>query len=478
MTAAKVGNPVYQTQRSLPLSFRHVAFSVHISDFALIVVTSVVSGCLYRLGTSGVAGEPGQFATTGGLVASLIVGIGIVSGMSDADEMLNAAKQIRHVTLAWLFALFIVLGLAFTWKVSADVSRGAFLTFFVSGLPAMVGSRVLWQRLLAEALARERLKARRIAVLYPARADPDELERLLGSLAKFGHRTLWRFAVPDRLASAGAEKIVGNLPQCLRGTDVEEIVIIGDWADVPNFSDLERLACLPVQVRFLPIGAARVLLERPSERLGGSVLVDLQRGTLSGAEHAVKAVFDRVAASMGLLILAPVLAVCALLIIHEGGRPIFFRQTRRGYNGRPFQILKFRSMIAVPDAAFVLQAVAGDRRVTRVGRWLRRTSLDEIPQLINVLRGEMSLVGPRPHALSHDDHYEALIEDYFRRQHVRPGLTGWAQIMGSRGETPTIDHMRRRVELDLWYVRNWSFQRDLWIIFCTIWHVFATDKAY
>lgn len=478
MTVAKVGGLVFQARRSLPLSLRNVAFSVHVSDLLLIVLASVVSGCTYRSATGGVLGEVDQFATTGALVAVLIGGINIASGMNRPEELLKLAKQTRHISLAWLFTLFVVLGLAFTWKVSADVSRGAFLTFLVVGFPAMIGHRFLWHWLLVAALASERLKARRIAVLYPASEDAATVERLIGSLAKFGHLAVWRFAVPDGSTAARREDVVASLPKHLRGTDVEEILIVGDWASVPSRSELESLASLPVQVRFLPTGAARALCERRSERLGDSMLIDLQRGTLSGAERAAKAVFDRLAAGAGLLLLAPVLAFCALLIVCDDGRPIFFRQTRRGFNGRPFQIWKFRSMTATPGASFVRQAVVGDRRVTRVGRWLRRTSLDEIPQLINVLRGEMSLVGPRPHALSHDDHFDALIEDYFRRQHVRPGLTGWAQVMGARGETPTVEHMKCRVQLDIWYVQNWSFRRDLGIIMRTFWHVCMTDKAY
>lgn len=478
MSASKVGDLVFRTKRSLPLSLHHLAISVHVIDFVLIVLTSIASGCAYRFATSSVAGEIDQFSATGAVVASLVIAISVFSGTSHPEELLKPAKQLRRLLFAWLLALSIVLGLAFTWKVSSDVSRGAFLTFFVAGFPVMVGNRLLWHRLLQVALARERLKARRVAVLYPAGEDLAEMAKQFDTLARYGYRALWKFAIPDRSVD-GVGDLVSTLPKYLRGTDVDEVVVLGDWANVPDLLDLERLAFLPVPVRFLPVGAARLLLERPSERLGGSVLVEIQRGSLSGAERAAKAAFDRLAASAALLVLAPLVAICAALIAWEDGGPVFFRQVRRGYNGRPFQIWKFRSMAVVAkDAGFVPQAVLGDKRVTRIGRWLRRTSIDEIPQLINVLRGEMSLVGPRPHALSHDDHFDALIENYFRRQHVRPGLTGWAQISGARGETQTIEDMKRRVELDIWYVQNWSFGRDLWIILLTLWHVFATDEAY
>jgi lipopolysaccharide/colanic/teichoic acid biosynthesis glycosyltransferase len=144
----------------------------------------------------------------------------------------------------------------------------------------------------------------------------------------------------------------------------------------------------------------------------------------------------------------------ALAVRLDSRGPILFRQNRNGFNGRPFRIYKFRSMTVMEDGAVVTQAKRDDARVTRVGRFLRRSSLDELPQLLNVLKGDMSLVGPRPHALAHDDHYSGLLAEYAFRHHVKPGITGWAQVNGFRGETPTIDLMKRRIDLDLQYIAN------------------------
>jgi lipopolysaccharide/colanic/teichoic acid biosynthesis glycosyltransferase len=147
---------------------------------------------------------------------------------------------------------------------------------------------------------------------------------------------------------------------------------------------------------------------------------------------------------------------------------VLFRQTRKGLNGRTFRIYKFRTMRVLEDGAVVRQATRGDARVTRIGRILRSTSLDELPQLLNVLSGEMALVGPRPHALAHDEFYSREISGYDQRFRVKPGITGWAQVNGARGETPTLDHMRRRIELDLWYVQHKSIALDLTILARTV----------
>ncbi len=177
---------------------------------------------------------------------------------------------------------------------------------------------------------------------------------------------------------------------------------------------------------------------------------------------------DVTVAGLGLLALAPLFLLLALMIRLDSSGPVLFCQTRKGLNGRAFRIYKFRTMRVLEDGAVVRQATRGDARVTRVGRILRATSIDELPQLLNVLLGEMSLVGPRPHALAHDEYYSREIAAYDHRFRVKPGITGWAQVNGARGETPTVDHMRRRIELDLWYVQNKCFILDCAILAKTI----------
>ncbi|WP_246812462.1 exopolysaccharide biosynthesis polyprenyl glycosylphosphotransferase [Microvirga sp.] len=186
------------------------------------------------------------------------------------------------------------------------------------------------------------------------------------------------------------------------------------------------------------------------------------------AEYDFKYISDIGLAALALIFLSPLLLIAALAIRLDSKGPAIFKQTRTGLRGFTFEIYKFRTMSVLENGPSVQQATTDDKRVTRIGRWLRRTSIDELPQLLNVIRGEMSLVGPRPHALAHDQYYGQNIPDYSGRFAVRPGITGWAQVNGSRGETRTIADMQRRIELDLWYVRNRSCTLDFRVLMRTI----------
>jgi putative colanic acid biosynthesis UDP-glucose lipid carrier transferase len=193
---------------------------------------------------------------------------------------------------------------------------------------------------------------------------------------------------------------------------------------------------------------------------------------------AMKRVLDIAAAGTLLVLAAPVMAVVAIAIRMDSDGPIVFRQARLGLGGRPFSILKFRTMNVIEDGDAVIQATHNDKRVTGVGAFLRAASLDELPQLFNVLKGEMSLVGPRPHATAHDALYTTLIPNYELRQRAKPGITGWAQVNGYRGGTPTLDLMQRRVDLDAWYVANASLALDLNILLRTPLEILRPRNAY
>ena len=195
------------------------------------------------------------------------------------------------------------------------------------------------------------------------------------------------------------------------------------------------------------------------------------------AGAAAKRACDIVLSIVALILLAPLMAAVAIAIKMDTKGPVFYSQTRHGFNKTPFRILKFRSMIATEADGAITQAVRNDPRVTRVGRFMRRFNLDELPQLVNVLRGEMSLVGPRPHALVHDMTFEMEISLYARRHNVKPGITGWAQVNGLRGETNTPDKIWQRVHYDLHYIDNWSLVLDIWIMFLTLFSKRAYSNA-
>jgi undecaprenyl-phosphate galactose phosphotransferase/putative colanic acid biosynthesis UDP-glucose lipid carrier transferase len=179
-----------------------------------------------------------------------------------------------------------------------------------------------------------------------------------------------------------------------------------------------------------------------------------------------------------LFLLFPLLLATSIAVRLESPGPVIFKQRRRGFNGRDFIIHKFRTMMVMEDGDTIQQASKRDPRVTRLGRLLRRTSIDELPQLLNVLKGDMSLVGPRPHAVAHDKEYGALVGNYAFRHHVKPGITGWAQVNGFRGETSHVDQMRKRIEFDVWYINNWSVTLDFQILGRTCIEVGRSSNAY
>lgn len=234
-----------------------------------------------------------------------------------------------------------------------------------------------------------------------------------------------------------------------------------------------------VSIRFMPQLNDIPLLNHKISRVAGFYSIDLSVTPMDGMARILKRAEDLVIGSAIFLMILPVCAVIALAIKLTSPGPVLFKQYRTGINRQRFKVYKFRSMIVHQEPGGVLtQATQHDERVTPIGRFLRRTSLDELPQFFNVLQGSMSIVGPRPHALAHDDYYKDLVESYMQRHKVKPGITGWAQVNGLRGETDTLEKMQARVECDLWYIDNWSLWLDLRIIFLTLFKGFANPNAY
>jgi Undecaprenyl-phosphate glucose phosphotransferase len=220
-----------------------------------------------------------------------------------------------------------------------------------------------------------------------------------------------------------------------------------------------------VNLRFIPDVRSLTMFDRNVVELIGSPAINLMASPMTPYALMQKALFDRLFAFAILLVLSPLMLLIAVAVKATSRGPVLFTQRRKGADGHVFRIYKFRSMrVHVEQPGVVRQATRGDPRVTCVGAFLRRTSLDELPQFFNVLRGEMSVVGPRPHALEHDDEYGKIVDGYIHRYRIKPGITGWAQINGFRGETDQIEKMRGRVEHDLYYLRNWSFGLDMRIV--------------
>ncbi len=287
----------------------------------------------------------------------------------------------------------------------------------------------------------------------------------------------------DRLNPAGLT-VCGRLDDLItagRAGRVDQIVIaLPQSADRRAAEIAKKLEQLPVSLHVVTHIASDVVDVGPAHRvssIGPVGLLDVKRKPLSEWSAFLKRMEDYLVGSLMLILAAPVMALIAAAIKLDSAGPVLFRQRRRGLNQHVFEVLKFRTMTVMEDGTDVRQATRDDPRITRVGHFLRRSSLDELPQFINVLKGEMSLVGPRPHALVHDEHWGELLESYANRHQVKPGITGYAQVTGWRGETETADKMKSRVEHDLEYIANWSLGLDFKILAQTLRAVVRGDNA-
>ena len=267
--------------------------------------------------------------------------------------------------------------------------------------------------------------------------------------------------------------------EACRKLQPDDIVILATAADLPRSARLaDALSELPVSLHVIPVETRELLGSGRLGDLGSLVTIQLLRPPLSAFDGLVKRGVDIVAALAGLVILSPLLLMVSIAIKLDSQGPVLFRQTRHGYNNHPIRVFKFRSMTTMEDGQAFRQATRNDPRMTRVGRVIRRTNIDELPQLINVLLGEMSLVGPRPHPVAMNQMFQQHISPLSRRHNVKPGITGWAQVNGYRGETDTLEKMQRRFECDLYYIDNWSLLLDVKIILMTLFSKRAYTNAH
>ena len=241
---------------------------------------------------------------------------------------------------------------------------------------------------------------------------------------------------------------------------------------------LEQVQGTTASLFFVPDVFGISIIQGRLQDMNGVPVVGICETPFTGTNELVKRISDIVLASIILVLISPVLLAVAIGVKLSSPGPIIFKQRRNGLDGEEIVVYKFRSMRAMDNGAVVKQATKGDPRITPFGAFIRKTSLDELPQFINVLQGRMSIVGPRPHAVAHNEEYRQLIKAYMVRHKVKPGITGWAQVNGLRGETETIEKMQARVEYDLEYLRNWSLGLDLQIIARTVWLVVADRQAY
>jgi putative colanic acid biosynthesis UDP-glucose lipid carrier transferase len=356
------------------------------------------------------------------------------------------------------------------------------LTWFLVTPPLLVLAQLSIELLISRLLMSA--GNRRRVIIAGAGALGQELASKIKSSPLLGMKVEGFFddRSTDRLTNGSSIPVLGNLrqlPDYVREHSTDLIFVVLPMRNIQRVTDLlDQLHDTTASIYYVPDVFVFDLIQCRTSDIDGMPIVALCETPFQGAQGAIKAVSDYAIASMVLILMSPIMITIALAIKLTSPGSVIFKQRRYGLDGREIIVYKFRSMNVSEDSDHVTQATRDDARVTRVGAFLRKTSLDELPQFINVLQGRMSVVGPRPHAVIHNEEYRPLIKGYMIRHKVNPGITGLAQVMGYRGETRTVDAMQKRVEYDLEYLRNWSLTLDLRIIVKTIGVVFNDRKAF
>ena len=441
-------------------------------DLVMLISVSVLAGVAYEWSFIGTVPRMGKYAAIGLLAFTNLSAILAARGDYRVDNLANFFQQARDLTLAWSGIFLVLVWTAAMLKVAEEFSRGATLTFFALSLLGMIAWRGLLAQFLSYALSEGGFASRRVIVI--GERSGFAVSRSISEIRQFGYTPVRTFEIAEEdfardVKSARLRDTIDEVIEAARSNSVAEILLLVGWDHSWAIDSIAKmLSVLPIPVYLLPDENVARYLGHRAVNLGTLRAAEIQRAPLTSGEQLIKRCFDLAAATAVLLLLSPLMLLTALWIKLDSRGPVFFLQTRNGFNGRAFRIVKFRSMHVLEDGHTIRQATREDPRVTKIGRWLRRTNIDELPQLFNVLYGNMSLVGPRPHAAAHNTEYESLIGNYAFRYHVKPGITGWAQVNGYRGETPITDMMEKRVDLDLWYVNNWTIWLDIKILFRTL----------
>jgi Undecaprenyl-phosphate glucose phosphotransferase len=421
------------------------------------------------------------------MAAAIYAVVAELMGSYDVDALFSLRRAWQRVSFSWVATTLILITLGFLLKTSAEVARSWALSWFVAGGAVMLLMRS------ASTFGVRRLKTRgtfdqRVAIFGagPQGARFAEYvqkhDRLTITLVGFfDDRRSGR--VPESPANVPVLGNLATLVAMIREDKIDQVVVALPWSAEARLQHVvSQLALTPVKIRLAPDLASFLFTRRPLVMLGDLPMMTLFERPISGFDAGVKAAEDKILTVLLLLFGWPLLLLIAIAIKLDSPGPVFFRQPREGFNNKPFRVFKFRTMRHdICETDRVNQAVRDDPRLTRIGGFLRRTSLDELPQLFNVLAGDMSLVGPRPHAASTRAGgrlFSDVVAVYAARHKVKPGITGWAQVCGWRGETDTEDKLVKRFEHDLYYIENWSLWFDFYILFRTIGSVLLPKNAF
>jgi Undecaprenyl-phosphate glucose phosphotransferase len=450
-----------------------LALTVALAEMAAIAISTYLAFLFYHLVVWGAL--PGTIPY-GWICTGLALIYGIICLADRQYDFLGTEwnhKAHSRGALALTLAFVFLLAFMFLTGAITSYSRGTFLAQLALALPAQLAIRTLSQRALDVARKSGHWTSRGVLVLvFPGVEKP---MRILESLSS-RHDEIRRIYHLDRDASASELRTILRDSRTLQCESV--LLLFGSDSMDAVSRAVKTVSEMPVRIQMLPISMLDFMHCSRIGFYGRARVFELASGPNCVMDVLLKRSFDLIVATAAGLLLLPLMLIVAALIKLDSRGPVLFQQVRHGYNNKPIKVLKFRTMFSCEEEEREFrQATRDDPRVTRIGRTLRRTNIDELPQLLNVIRGDMSMVGPRPHAVSHNEMYDSQIARMSRRHNVKPGITGWAQVNGLRGETDTFEKMRERVEHDLHYIDSWSFVFDLKILLMTIFSKKSYENA-
>ncbi len=470
-----------------------IALSIRFFDFTIVIVGAMIAHYI----------RFDYFQLAGYYKVALVTGLFACATLFPLFDLykpwrgLNVVVELRAISLAWISVACILSIAVYLTKTGEDYSRGWFAYWVITVWILLATSRVVIR--YSSRWARRRGLNTRNILIVGAGEFGQRVHRNLQNNEWVGIRTAgfiddreaYQDEYIDGIPVVGNSSVLSTLT--LPANSIESNALLKTlgcnsidqvWIALP-ISDQEKIQEVtnllydsPISVVFVPDIFLNGLLNHSVDNFAGMPVVNLRSSPLDGISSTFKLVEDIVLSILAIAITALPMLVIAILIKLESKGPVIFKQKRYGIDGNEIVVWKFRTMNVMEDSNTVIQAKQGDSRVTKVGRFLRRTSLDELPQFFNVLQGRMSIVGPRPHAVAHNEKYRKIIDTYMWRCKVKPGITGWAQINGWRGETSNTEQMRKRVEFDLEYLQRWSLWFDIKIIFQTALKEFTNKNVY
>jgi len=458
---------------------------VRMAEFAIVLVVGFSIYALYLLPSPG---PHWHYAAATGAIAVLSILAFQAADIYQVQAFRGYEKQYMRLASAWSLVFLLVIGISFFTKFAEQFSRVWLGSFYVFGLIALIAfRRALF--LLVQRWTRKGYLTRRTVIV----GSGDAAAAVIGELKRQKNLGLQIIGLFDDRGDirtgneCGGEPKLGSVDDLVefgRRTRVDLVIFsLPITAETRILEMLKKLWVLPVDIRLAAHSNKLQFRPRSYSYIGSVPVIDVADRPIADWDVVMKWLFDKIVGSLMLLALSPLMALVAIAIKLDSRGPVLFKQKRYGFNNDLIEVYKFRSMrVEDSDATASKLVTKNDARVTRVGRFIRKTSLDELPQLFNVVfKGNLSLVGPRPHAVNakaQARRYDEAVDGYFARHRVKPGISGWAQINGWRGETDTQDKIQRRVEHDLYYIENWSVLLDLYILARTPFALLNTENAY